>query len=124
MMFQCPTDSITPEVFAKVSTDPDHYHIRIASITAQGNQPAQPAEVVNDGPCFLKAIIDNTDANTETNVVLAQRDLANLRDCIETIPEFDIIMFHQYMKEQLQEIEAAKKTTTNLLVNLFSLTVR
>jgi hypothetical protein len=50
MMFQCIMDSITPEVFAKVSTDPECYHICIAAIPAQGNQPACPAEVINDGP--------------------------------------------------------------------------
>jgi hypothetical protein len=53
-------------------------------------------------------------------VALERRNLANLRDHIKTIPEFNIITFHLYVKEQLQELEAANKTTNDLLVNLFS----
>jgi hypothetical protein len=68
----------------------------------------------------LKAIIDDTYANTATNVALARRNLANLRDHIKTIPEFNITTFHLYVKEQLQELEAANETTNDLLVNLFS----
>jgi hypothetical protein len=120
MMFQCIMDSITPEVFAKVSTSPERYRITIPAAPAQGNQPARPAEIVNDGPFFLKAIIDNNYAYTATNVVLARRNLANLRDHIKIIPEFNIITFHLYAKEQLQELEAANETTNDLLVNLFS----
>jgi hypothetical protein len=29
-------------------------------------------------------------------------------------------MFHEYVKEQLQELEAANETTTDLLVKLFA----
>jgi hypothetical protein len=120
MMFQCINASISTEVLAKVSTDPTHYHIQLPAVPAQGNQPAVPAEEVEDGPCFLKAIIDNTYANMATNVALAHRNLANLRECIKNVPEYNIITFHQYIKEQLQELEAANETTTDLLVNLFA----
>jgi hypothetical protein len=115
-MFQCINASISAEVLAKVSTDPTHYTIVIPAVPAQ----AQPAKVIWDGPCFLKAIIDNTYANTATNVALAQRNLANLREYIKTVPEYNIITFHQYVKEQLQELEVANETTTDLLVNLFA----
>jgi hypothetical protein len=40
MMFQCIMDSITPEVFAKVSTSPERYRITIPAVPAQVNQPA------------------------------------------------------------------------------------
>lgn len=115
MMFQCINASITPAVFAKASIDPTRYRLTIPAA-----QPNQPAEIVHDGPCFLKAIIDDTYANTATNVALARRNLANLREHIKTIPEYNITLFHQYVKEQLQELEAANETTTDLLVNLFS----
>jgi len=36
------------------------------------------------------------------------------------VPEYNIITFHQYVKEQLQELEVANETTTDLLVNLFA----
>ncbi len=53
-------------------------------------------------------------------MALARRNLANLREHIKIIPEYNITLFHQYVKEQLQELEAANETTTDLLVNLFS----
>jgi hypothetical protein len=109
-----------PEVFAIVSIDPTHYRFIIPAAPAQANQPAQPEEIVHDGPCFLKAIIDDTYANTATNVALARRNLVNLKDHIKTIPKYNITLFHQYVNEQLQELEAANETTTHLLVNLFS----
>jgi hypothetical protein len=40
MMFQCIMESITPEVFAKVSTNSEQYCITIPAVPAQGNQPA------------------------------------------------------------------------------------
>ena len=86
----------------------------------QANQPAIPEEIVEDEPCFLKAIIDDTYANTATNVVLAIRNLANLREYIKTVLEYNIITFHQYVKKQLQELEVANETTTDLLISLFS----
>jgi hypothetical protein len=43
--------------------------------------------------------------------------LANLRDHIKTIPDFNIITFHLYVKE-LQELEAANEATADLLMNL------
>jgi hypothetical protein len=120
MMFQCINASISTEVLAKVSTNPTRYCIQLPAVPAQGNQPAVPAEEVEDGPCFLKAIIDDTYANTATNVALAHRNLANLQEYVKNVPEYNIIMFHQYVKEQLQELEAANETTTDLLVNLFA----
>ena len=86
-------------MFANVSIDPTCYRIVIPATPAQANQPA---EIIHDGPCFLNAIIDNTYANTATNVALARRNLANLREYIKTIPEYNIISFHQYVKVQLQ----------------------
>ena len=112
--------SISTEVLAKFSTDPTRYRIQIPAVPAQGNQPAVPAEEVEDGPCFLKAIINDTYANTATNVALARRNLANLREYVKNVPEYNIIMFHEYVKEQLQELEAANETTTDLLVKLFA----
>jgi hypothetical protein len=70
--------SISTEVLAKFSTDPTRYRIQIPAVPAQGNQPAVPAEEVEDGPCFLKAIINDTYANTATNVAIVRRNLANL----------------------------------------------
>ncbi len=64
MMFQCINASIADEVLAKVSTDPTQYTIVIPAVPAQ----AQLAEVVQDGHCFLKAIIDNAYANKATNI--------------------------------------------------------
>ena len=42
-----------PEVFAIVSIDPTRYRFIIPAAPAQANQPAQPEEIVHDGPCFL-----------------------------------------------------------------------
>jgi hypothetical protein len=119
MMFQCISASISAEVLAKVSTDPSHYRIKAPAVPAQASQPTIPAEIIEDGPCFLKAIIDDTYANTATNIMLARRNLENLREYIKTVPEYNIITFHQYVKEQLQELEVANETTSDLLVNLF-----
>jgi hypothetical protein len=120
MLFSCVMDSITTEVFAKVNTNPTRYRITVPAVAAEQGRPAQPEYTVNDGVCFLKAIIDDTYANTATNTALARRNLANLRDYIKTIPDQNITTFHQYVKENLQELEAANETTTDLLVNLFA----
>jgi hypothetical protein len=120
MMFQCINASISAEVLAKVSIDPSCYRIKVPAVPAQAHQPAIPEDKVEDEPCFLKAIIDDTYANTATNVVLAIRNLANLREYIKTVLEYNIITFHQYVKEQLQELEVANQSTTDLLINLFS----
>ncbi len=95
------------DVLAKVSIDPSCYRIKVPAVPTQANQPAIPEDKVEDEPCFLKAIFDDTYANTATNVVLAIRNLANLREYIKTVPEYNIITFHQYVKEQLQELEVA-----------------
>jgi hypothetical protein len=58
-------------VVANISTEPEHCRISLSAIPAQGKPPAHPAEVLNDGPCFLEAIIDYTDANKAPNVALA-----------------------------------------------------
>jgi len=117
MMFQCINASIAPELFAKVSIDPTRYRIVIPAVPAQ---PNQPAEIIHDGPCFLKAIIDDTYANTALNMALARRNLASLREHIKTVPDYNMTSFHQYVKEQLQELKAANERTTDLRVNLFS----
>jgi len=65
MMFSCICDSITTEIFAKVNTDPSRYRL-----TVPENLPT-PAYTVSNGPCFLKVIIDDTYANTTTNIALA-----------------------------------------------------
>jgi hypothetical protein len=120
MMFQCINTSISTKVLAKVSTNPSCYRIKVPAVPAQANRPAIPAEIVEDGPCFLKAIIGDTYANTATYIALARRNLANLRGYIKTVPEYNIITFHQYVKKQLQELEVANETTTDLLISLFS----
>jgi hypothetical protein len=106
-------------VFAKVSTNPEQYHINIPAMPAQGNQPAWPLAVINDGPCFLKAIICDTYAYTATNLALARWNLANLRDHIKTIPEYEAIKMKCQKEEEEQE-EAAKnwKLVANSSVKL------
>jgi hypothetical protein len=118
MMFQCINTSISTKVLAKVSTNGSCYRIEVPAVPAQANQPAITAEIVEDGPCFLKAIISNTCANTATNIAFARRNLAYLRECIKPVPEYNIITFHQYVKKQLQELEVDNETPCQPFLSL------
>jgi hypothetical protein len=72
MLFSCVMDSITTEVFTKVNTNPTRYRIMVPAVPAAQGRPAMPEHTVNDGVCFLKAIIDDTYANMATNTALAR----------------------------------------------------
>lgn len=77
MLFSCVMDSITTEVSVKVNTNLLQYRINFPTVSVTQGQPAQPEYTVNNGVCFLKAIIDNTYANTTTNKASVRRNLAN-----------------------------------------------
>ena len=101
MLYTCLCQSITKEVSTKASNNSARYKLVL-------NPGAVNQEFREDGPCFLKAIIDEYYTNTMSNTAVARRSLARLNEYI-----------NQAVQENLQKLEAASETTLVLVVNLF-----
>jgi hypothetical protein len=82
MMFNCLRKSVTKKVLDIVFTQPDRYTFTV---------PGDP-EPLEDGPSFLKAIIDHNYTNTE---------------------------FNKCVKKQMETLAAGGETTNDLVTNLF-----
>ncbi len=54
-----------------------------------------------------------------SNTTVARSNLSSLGKYMSELPDSNITTFHVYVKENLQELAAAKETTMDLLVNLF-----
>jgi hypothetical protein len=109
MMYNCLRKSVSNAVFAKVATEPEHY-----TYTVQ-NQ----ADPLEDGPSFLKAIIDHTYTNTLSNTAVAQENLSSLPEYMATLQDSNITEFNDYVKKQLEALAAGGDTTSDLVINLF-----
>jgi hypothetical protein len=95
-------------VYAKVSKEPQRY-----TFTVPGDPEAE------DGPAFLKAIIDHTYTNTLSNTAVARDNLASLLDYMDTLSDSNVEEFNNYVKEQLEALAYAGETTMDLISNLF-----
>jgi hypothetical protein len=95
-------------VYAKVSKEPQRY-----TFTVPGDPEAE------DGPAFLKAIIDHTYTNTLSNTTVARDNLASLSDYMDTLSDSNVEEFNNYVKEQLEALAYAGETTMDLISNLF-----
>ena len=113
MLYTCLCQSITKEVSTKASNNSARYKLVL-------NPGAVNQEFREDGPCFLKAIIDEYYTNTTSNTAVARRSLARLNEYMKTVPQSNITEFNQAVQANLQELEAASETTTDLVVNLFN----
>jgi hypothetical protein len=107
MIYNCLRKSITDEVYAQVTTEPERYTFTI-------NQ-----EVLTDGPCFLAAIIDHTYTNTKANTEAARENLACLAEYMELLPDSNVERFNAHVREQLETLAAGGETTNDLVTNLF-----
>ena len=107
MMFHCLRDSITDSIHTKVANDSEAYTFEI------------DGETIEDGPCFLKAIIDATYTNTLSNTAVARTNLVSLDTYMESLPDSNVTQFIQHVQTQLKTLEAADETTHDLPINLF-----
>jgi hypothetical protein len=113
ILFNCLSASINDEIRTKVNTEPDRYVLQLPSAVPGQTIP------VNDGTCFLKAIIDHTYTHTLSNASMAREELSSLDTYMKTIKKSNITKFNLYVKEKIKELEAANEITTDLIVNLF-----
>jgi hypothetical protein len=107
MMFNCLRKSINDSVFAKVSKETSKYRYLING------------EFIFDGPSYLMTIIELTYINTKANITAARDNLSSLNEYMESLPDSNIETFNEYVKEQLETLEAGGETTTELITNLF-----
>jgi len=107
MMFQCLRESINDETHTKVANTPDDYTFEVNG------------ETVEDGPCFLKAVIDATYTNTLTNTAVARQNLASLDAFVDNLPDSNVTELIKHVNENLKVLEAANETTHDLPINLF-----
>ena len=72
MLFNCLRKSVTNEVYALVTIEPECYVYEV-------NQ-----EILVDGPCFPASIIDHTYTNTKANTEAARKNLSSLAEYMES----------------------------------------
>ena len=102
------------EVFARVSNNAARYKLEMPPVA-----PGAIPEVREDGPCLLKAIINDYYTNTTSNTPIARRNLAKLTKHMKSIESSNVEVFNRYVQENMLELEAAAESTSDLLVNLF-----
>jgi hypothetical protein len=107
MIFNCLRMSLSEKVKSLVFTEPERYTFMVNG------------EEFEDGPCFLKAIIDKTVTNTLANTSKARENLISLREYMESLPDSNITEFNNHVKKQLETLAAGGETTTELITNLF-----
>jgi hypothetical protein len=107
MMYNCLRKSISDAVFAKVSKETNKYRYSVNG------------EYIFDGPSYLMTIIELTYTNTKANITAARDNLSSLNEFLDTLPDSNIDTFNDYVKEQLETLEAGGENTTELITNLF-----
>jgi hypothetical protein len=108
MLIQCLKASISRKVYNKVYLQKEKYTI-IRKNTF---------EVVEDGVCFLKSIIDNYYSNTRSSTKQIRKQLAQLKYYMRNVAKGDVSKLCEHMRELIYELNAAGETTTDLLANL------
>jgi hypothetical protein len=76
-------------------------------------------EFIFDGPSYLMAIIEMTYTNTKANITAVRDNLSSLPEFMDSLPDSNIETFNEYVKEQLETLEAGGEGTTELITNLF-----
>jgi hypothetical protein len=109
MVYNCLRKSITHKVFDQVATEPERYTFDI-----QGG-----VDPLEDGPSFLKAIIDCTYTNTLSNNAVARDNLSSLPEYMDSLPDSNIKEFNAHVKKQLEALAAGGETTNDLIINLW-----
>jgi hypothetical protein len=107
MMYNCLRKSVNDAVFAKVSKEINKYRYIVNG------------EYLFDGPSYLMTIIEMTYTNTKANITAARENLAGLAEYMESLADSNIEAFNEYVKEQLETLEAGGENTTELITNLF-----
>jgi hypothetical protein len=107
MLYNCLRKSINDQVFAKVSREMSKYRYIING------------EYIYDGPSYLMTIIEMTYTNTKANITAARDNLSNLPEFMDSLQDSNIETFNEYVKEQLETLEAGGEGTTELITNLF-----
>jgi hypothetical protein len=108
MLIQCLKASISRRVYNKVYLQKEKYTI-IRKNTF---------EAVEDGGCFLKAIIDNYYSNTRSSTKQIRKHLAQLNYYMRNVAKRDISKLCEHTRELIYELNAAGETNTDLLANL------
>jgi hypothetical protein len=106
-MYNCLRKSISDRVFAKVVKETSKYRYMING------------EYLFDRPSYLVTLIELTYINTKANITAARDNLSSLTEYMESLPDSNIETFNEYVKEQLETLEAGGETTTELITNLF-----
>jgi len=73
---------------------------------------------VSNPPQMPKSV-ELTYINTKANITAARDNLSSLNEYMESLPDSNIETFNEYVKEQLETLEAGGETTTELITNLF-----
>jgi hypothetical protein len=109
MMYNCLRKLISAKVFATVTTEPERY-------TFEVEDEEDPLE---DGPSFLKTIIDHTYTNTLSNTAVACKNLSSLPDFMASIPDSNIMEFNAYIKKETETLAENGEMTNDLVTTLF-----
>lgn len=75
-------------------------------------------EPIQDGVCFLKAIIDNYHSNTRSSTKQIRKQLAQLHYYMRNVAKGDVSKLCEHTRELTYELNAAGETTNDLLANL------
>jgi hypothetical protein len=86
IMYNCLRKSISAKVFATVTTEPERSTFKV-------EDEEDPLE---DGPTFLKAIINHMYTNILSNTTVAHENLSLLPDFMATLPDSNITEFNAY----------------------------
>jgi hypothetical protein len=108
MLIQCLKASISRKVYNKVYLQKEKY------IIIRRNT----LEAVEDGVCFLKAIIDNYYSNTISTTKQIRKELAQLNYYMRTVAKGSVSKLCDHTRELIYELNVADETTTDLLANL------
>jgi hypothetical protein len=107
MLYNCLRKSISDGMFAKISKEVSKYRYDING------------ESLFDGPSYLMTIIDLTYVNTKANITAARDNLSSLSEYMDSLPDSNVETFNDYVKEQLETLDAGGENTTELVTNLF-----
>jgi hypothetical protein len=101
-LYQCLANSLTKEGTAKVMLRKEEYTVR----------------GILSGTCLLKVIISASYIDTNATTTFIRGRLSSLDTYMKSV-DSDIEKFNQYVKSQLDSLNARGQTTQDLLANLF-----
>jgi hypothetical protein len=107
MLIQCLKASITRSAYNKVYLQREKYSILRKNTFEQ----------VEDGVCFLKAIIENYHSNTRSVTKQIRKQLATLNYYMTSVAKGGVSKLRENTRELMYELNAAGETTNDLLAN-------